>query len=110
MAGDQFEVATGSVRATAEVLGDRADAARRIAGKAAAADVDTKSWGLLGLSLGLYAGYSAARDSADGSIGAVGSFLTDAKSALEATARDYDAADRAGRALFADIESDLGPS
>ena len=108
MATDEFEVTTESLRATAGTFGDRADTADRIAGKAEAADVDTKSWGALGLSLGLYSGYTAARDSADRSIGEVKAFLTDTKSALENTARDYDEADRAGGTIFSDIESGLG--
>ena len=107
MATDRFEVTTESLRATAGTLGDRADTAAQIADKAKAADVDTKSWGALGLSLGLYAGYTSARDNADRSIGEVKTFLTDAKTALENTARDYDEADRAGDVLFADIESGL---
>lgn len=104
---DSFEVTTEILRVTAGTLGDHADAAGRIADKTKAADVDTRSWGALGLSLGLYAGYTSARDGADHSIGEVKSFLTDAKAALENTARDYDEADRAGGTLFADLESGL---
>ena len=107
MAGDEFEVTTQSLRATAGSFGDRADTAAQIADKAEAADVDAKSWGALGLSLGLYAGYTSARGSADRSIGEVRTFLTDAGAALQNTARDYDEADRAGGTLFADIETGL---
>ena len=107
MAGDKFEVTTESLRATADTLGDRAATAAQIADKATAADVGARSWGALGLSLGLYAGYTSARESADRSIGEVKTFLADAGAALQNTARDYDEADRAGGAIFADIGSGL---
>lgn len=101
---DQFQVTTATLRSVAGTFADRADEAGQIADKAKQADVDTKSWGLLGLGLGLYAGYTSARNAADHSIGEVKSFLTDAKAALESTARDYDEADQAGGQLFGDID------
>lgn len=104
---DQFEVATATLRAVAGQFGDRADEAGKIADKAGEADVDTKSWGLLGLSLGMYAGYTSARSTADESIGKVRTFLTDAQSALSATADDYDAADHNGGQLFDTIQKGL---
>jgi len=107
MSGDQFEVTTASLRSVASAFGDRAAESTEIANKAREADVDTKSWGLLGLGLGLYAGYTSARNTADRSIGEVTSFLTDAKTALENTARDYDEADRAAGQMFGDIDKAL---
>ncbi len=74
---------------------------------ARSADVDTVSWGALGLALGLYDGYSSARSSAHRSIGEVRSFLTAARAAVEASARDYDAADQAATELFTTITSTL---
>jgi hypothetical protein len=103
MSTDKFEVTTATLRSVAGTLGDRAEDSSQLADKAKEADVDTKSWGLLGLSLGLYAGYTTARDTADHSIGEVTAFLTDARTALQSTARDYDAADRSGGELFGDI-------
>jgi len=100
MTGNHFEVTTATLRSVAGTLGDRADTAAQIGDKATAADVDTKSWGVLGLGLGLYANYTSARNSADRSIAEVTAFLTDAKTALESTARDYDDADQAGGRLF----------
>jgi uncharacterized protein YukE len=108
MSSDQFEVTTASLRAAAGNLGDRAETAGGIADCARAADVGAKSWGGLGLGLGLYAGYTAVRDSADHGIGAVQTFLTDAKTALESSARDYDEADHAGGRMFSDIGNGLG--
>jgi hypothetical protein len=96
------------LRSVAAGLGDRAADAHQIADKAKDADVDTKSWGLLGLGLGLYAGYTSARDTANRSIAEVGSFLTDAQSALQNTARDYDDADRSGSTLFDGIADGMG--
>ncbi|HEY2271292.1 MAG TPA: hypothetical protein VGH30_00850, partial [Jatrophihabitantaceae bacterium] len=76
--------------------------------KAKDADVATKSWGLLGLGLGLYSGYTSARDTADRSIAEVGTFLADAQTALQNTARDYDEADRSGGKLFNGISEGMG--
>ena len=64
MTANQFEVTTATLRSVAGTLGDRSDTATQIGGKAKDADVDTKSWGALGLGLGLYAGYTSARGSA----------------------------------------------
>jgi hypothetical protein len=108
MSGNQFEVTTATLRSVASALGDRAEQSRQIADKADEADVDTKSWGLLGLSMGLYAGYTSARNSANHSIGEVTAFLTDAQTALTSTARDYDEADQCGGKLFGDIDSAMG--
>jgi uncharacterized protein YukE len=108
MTGNQFEVTTSTLRSVAAQLGDRSDTATQIGGKAKEADVDTKSWGALGLGLGLYAGYTSARTSADHSIAEVQAFLSDAKNALESTARDYDEADRAGEQLFTTIHDGMG--
>jgi uncharacterized protein YukE len=104
---DQFTVTTATLREVATQLGERAEEADQIAGKAKQADVDTKSWGLLGLGLGLYANYTSARDTANASIAKISSFLTDAQSALQNTARDYDQADQAGGALFESIHQEL---
>lgn len=103
MTGNRFEVTTATLRSVAASLGDHSDTAAQIGDKAKAADVDPKSWGALGLGLGLYANYTSARSSADRSIAEVQSFLADAKIALESTARDYDEADRAGGRLFTTI-------
>lgn len=103
MTADHFQVHTPTLRSVAARLGDRADTAGAISDKAKEADVDEKSWGALGLGLGLYSGYTSARTSADRSIGEISSFLTDARSALEASARDYDEADQAGGQLFGTI-------
>jgi hypothetical protein len=103
MTGNQFEVTTATLRSVAGTLGDRAEDSRQLADKAKEADVDTKSWGLLGLGLGLYDNYTSVRDTADQSIGQVTSFLTDAQTALQSTARDYDDADQCGGQLFGDI-------
>lgn len=108
MSSDQFEVTTASLRAVAGTLGDRADTAGGIADHARGSDVGAKSWGALGLSIGLYSGYTSLRDSADQGIGAVQAFLSDAKAALESSARDYDEADQAGGQLFTDVGSGLG--
>jgi uncharacterized protein YukE len=108
MSGDQFEVTTASLRSAAGTLGDRAEEARQLAEKANDANVDTKSWGLLGLGLGLYSGYTSARDTANHSIGEVTSFLSDAQTALQSTARDYDDADHAGGKLFGTISDGMG--
>ena len=107
MTADEFEVTTAALRAVAGRLGDRSDTAARIGDKARAADVDTASWGALGLGLGLYTDYTSARTSADHSIAEVTAFLTDARTALESTARDYDDADRAGGQLFTTIHNGL---
>jgi uncharacterized protein YukE len=107
MSSNQFEVTTAALRTAAGSLGDHADTAGKIAEQARAADVDTASWGALGLGLGLYAGYSAARAGADRSIGEVQSFLTDAKAAVESSARDYDEADGAAGQMFGSIHSGL---
>ena len=108
MTGNQFEVTTATLRSVAGSLGDRSDTVAKIGERAKDADVDTKAWGALGLGLGLYAGYTSARNSADHSIAEVGSFLSDAKAALESTARDYDEADRAGGQLFTSIHDGMG--
>jgi Excreted virulence factor EspC, type VII ESX diderm len=105
MTSSQFQVTTATLRTVAGTLGDRAEDSRQLAEKAKDADVDTKSWGLLGLGLGLYSNYTSARDTADKSITEVTAFLTDAQAALQSTARDYDAADQAGGQLFGDIGS-----
>jgi uncharacterized protein YukE len=107
MTGNQFEVTTATLRSVAGSLGDRADTAAQIGDQAEAADVDTKSWGALGLGLGLYANYTSARTGADRSIAEVRAFLTDAKTALESTARDYDDADQAGGHLFTTIHNGI---
>jgi hypothetical protein len=107
MAGEQFQVTTATLRSVAGQLGDAGDEAGRIADRAKDADVETKSWGLLGLGLGLYAGYTSARDTANGSIGKVKTFLADAERALQNTARDYDDADKAGGQLFGTIHAEL---
>lgn len=108
MSGNQFGVTTATLRSVAGTLGERAEESRQLADKAQDADVDTKSWGLLGLGLGLYSGYTSARDSANRSIGEVTSFLTDAQTALQNTARDYDEADRSGGKLFNGISEGMG--
>jgi hypothetical protein len=108
MTSSHFQVTTATLRTVAGTLGDRAEDARQLAEKAKDADVDTKSWGLLGLGLGLYGNYTSARDSADRSIGEVTAFLTHAQAALQSTARDYDAADQAGEQLFGDIDQAMG--
>jgi len=100
MNADRFEVTTGVLRSLAGTYGDRADTAGQIADKATAADVETRSWGLLGRSLGLYSGYTSARAGADRSIGEIKTFLTDLGTALTNTARDYDHADRSAAQLF----------
>lgn len=92
----QFEVATETLRSVADQFGQQSETAGQIADAAREADVDTKSWGLLGLGLGMYAQYSSARSTADGSIGEIKSFLSDAQTALQATAADYERADRSG--------------
>lgn len=107
MTGDQFEVTTATLRSVAGTLGDRSETAAQIGDKTKEADVDTKSWGALGLSLGLYANYTSARNSADHSIAEVKAFLADAKTALESTARDYDDADRAGGQMFSAIHDGM---
>lgn len=107
MGGTDFEVTTAALRSAAAGLGDHADAADRIAASARSAEVETLSWGALGLSLGLYAGYTAARTGAERSIGEVRSFLSAARAAVEASARDYDAADAMAARLFVGIESTL---
>ncbi len=107
MSQSQFEVTTAALRSAAASLGDRGDTATQIGVKAKGADVDTKAWGALGFGLGLYTGYTAVRDCADRSIAEVSSFLADAKSALAATARDYDEADQAGGQLFSAIHDGL---
>lgn len=108
MTGNEFHVHTDTLRSVAGMLGDRGQEASRLAQQANDADVDTKSWGLLGLGLGLYAGYTSARDTANHSIGEVTAFLQHARTALQSTARDYDEADAAGGKLFAGIDSELG--
>jgi uncharacterized protein YukE len=108
MSGNQFGVTTATLRSVAGTLGDRAEESRQLADKAKEADVATKSWGLLGLGLGLYSGYASARDTADRSIGEVTSFLTNAQTALQSTARDYDEADQAGGQLFGTISDGMG--
>jgi hypothetical protein len=108
MSGDQFVVTTGVIRSVAATYGDQAATAGRIADKATAADVETKSWGLLGQSLGLYAGYTTARAGADCSIGEIKSFLTDIATALTNCARDYDEADRSAAQLFESVGESLG--
>jgi hypothetical protein len=107
MTSSQFQVTTATLRTVAGTLGDRAEDSRQLAEKAKDADVDTTSWGLLGLGLGLYGNYTSARDTADKSLGEVTAFLTDAQSALQSTARDYDAADQAGGQLFGDIDQSM---
>jgi uncharacterized protein YukE len=107
---DQFTVTTANLRSVADALSSRAEQSRQLAGRAKDADVGTKSWGLLGLSLGLYAGYTSARDTADRSVREVTSFLTDAQTALQSTAQSYDAADQAGRQLFRTISDGTGGS
>jgi uncharacterized protein YukE len=107
MTSSQFTVSTATLRAVAGSLGDRAGQAGQIADQAKQADVGTTSWGLLGLSLGLYAGYTSARTTADHSITEVQSFLTDARTALQSTARDYDEADQAGGELFGGVDKVL---
>jgi hypothetical protein len=108
MSADQFEVTTASLRSVAAGLGERAADADQIADKAKDANVATKSWGLLGLGLGLYSGYTSARDTANRSIAEVSNFLTDAQTALQNTARDYDEADRSGGSLFDGISAGMG--
>jgi hypothetical protein len=108
MSGDQFQVTTATLRTVAGGLGDRAGDAQQIADKANDADVDAKSWGLLGLGLGLYSGYTSTRDTANRSIGEVRGFLTGAQTALQNTARDYDDADRSGGRLFDGIAEGMG--
>lgn len=108
MSGDQFQVTTAALRSVANGLGDRAADAKDIAQKAADADVDTKSWGLLGLGLGLYSRYTSARDTADRSIGEVGAFLDHAQSAVQSTATDYDEADQGGSTMFRTIDDRMG--
>lgn len=110
MTSNRFEVTTATLRSVAGSLGGHADTAGRIAEKAADADVDTKSWGALGLGLGLYAGYTSARSSAERSIAEVKSFLTDAHTAVESSARDYDEADAAGGRMFSSIHSGMDAS
>lgn len=105
MTSNHFEVTTASLRSVAAALDGHADTAGTIADQARAADLDTKSWGALGLGLGLYAGYISARSSADRSIGEVKSFLADARTAVQSSARDYDEADAAAARMFAAIES-----
>jgi hypothetical protein len=107
MSTAHFEVTTAALRSAAASLGDRGETATQIGTKAKAADVDAKAWGALGLGLGLYAGYTAMRDSADHCIAEVSSFLADATSALQDTARDYDQADQAGGQLFSAIHDGL---
>jgi len=106
-ASDAFEVNTATLRGVANQLGGKADEADTIAQKAKSADVATHSWGLLGLSLGLYANYTSARNTADRSIGEVKAFLGKAETAVNDTARDYDDADAAAAKLFAAIERNL---
>ena len=108
MTGNHFEVTTAALRSVAGSLGDRSDTAAQIGDKTKEADVDTKAWGALGLGLGLYANYTSARNGADGSIAEVKAFLTDARTALESTARDYDEADRAGGQMFTAIHDGMG--
>jgi hypothetical protein len=108
MSADQFQVTTATLRSVAGDLGRHAEVAQQIADKAKDADVATKSWGLLGLGLGLYSGYTSARDTADRSIAEVGTFLADAQTALQNTARDYDEADRSGGKLFNGISEGMG--
>jgi hypothetical protein len=108
MTSNQFEVTTASLRTAAGSLAGHAESAGQIAEHARTADVDTKAWGALGLGLGLYAGYTSARTSADRSIGEVQAFLTDAKTALQSSARDYDEADQAGGKIFDDIHKGMG--
>ncbi|HEY8301573.1 MAG TPA: type VII secretion target [Jatrophihabitans sp.] len=105
MTCNHFHVTTAALRSVAGGLGEHADTAGAIAGKARAAEVDTISWGALGLGLGLHDGYASARTSADRSIGEVQAFLTAARTAVEASARDYDAADEAAAGLFSGISS-----
>lgn len=100
MSADQFVVVTAALRAVANRFGDRADDAAAVADRARSAEVGARSWGLLGLSLGLYAGYTSARSTAEHSITQVQAFLTDAKGALQSTARDYDQADEACGQVF----------
>jgi hypothetical protein len=104
---EHFQVTTATLRAVAGQFGGEADQAGQIADRAKEADVATESWGLLGLSLGLYAGYSSARTAADTSIGKVKTFLLDAQTALQSTARDYDETDRAGGQLFEALHKGL---
>jgi hypothetical protein len=108
MTSGSFEVTTSTLRTVAGTLGDHADTAGQIGDKARDADVETQSWGGLGLGLGLYEGYTSARTSAQHSLAEVRSFLTDAKTAVESSARDYDEADRAGGQLFGDISDAMG--
>jgi hypothetical protein len=103
MTSSEFQVTTATLRTVASTLGDRAEDSQQLSDKAKEADVDAKSWGLLGLGLGLYGNYTSARDTADQSIGQVTAFLTDARAALQSTARDYDDADQCGGQLFGDI-------
>lgn len=103
-----FEVTPSILRSVAGNVGEQAATADRINARAQAADVDTKSWGALGLGLGLYAGYTSMRSSADRSIAEVRSFLQHATSALQSTARDYEEADHAGAQLFSAIRDRMG--
>src|SRR5579875_2773334 len=105
MSGDQFQVTTATLRTVAGDLGRRADDAQQIADKAKDAEVATHSWGLLGLSLGLYAGYTSARNTAEHSIGEVTNFLQHAQKALGDTADAYDEIDAAGKKLFGTLDS-----
>lgn len=105
MSGDQFLVTTATLRTVAGDLGRRAEDARQIADRAKDAEVATHSWGLLGLSIGLFAGYTSARNTAERSIGEVTEFLRHAQKALGDTADAYDSIDAAGKKLFGTLDS-----
>ena len=107
MTSNDFDVAITSLRTVGAALGDHAATADAIATAARAADVDTVSWGALGLALGLHDGYTSARTSAVRSLGEVRSFLAAAGAAVESSARDYAAADQAAATLFTGIGHDL---
>jgi uncharacterized protein YukE len=92
----QFVVRTATLRAVSGQMGDGAGQAEQIASAARSADVERKSWGLLGHGLGLYDRYTSARNSADKSISEIKSFLSDAQQALTKTADDYEHSDQAG--------------
>lgn len=103
----EFGVEKSALRGAAKTMDGFADSAVKIRTAAHQADVDDRTWGLLGQAVGLPGKYRELAESIYMSLDDIAGFLGKSSLALDRSAEHYDAADQAIIKHLTKIRKDL---
>lgn len=104
---DEFKVDTDALQGMAEKLRTQSETAAKLGQDAHAANVAPKSWGALGLTVGLFSQYTVLRDQAYTSLAKSQSYLSWMSETVRDVAVAYEAVDTGAAQSFSEIEGTL---